>query len=194
MSQRRKGLKLTVLVHTRHAQAFNRMLGRLNPDSELNLMQVTEMSPATAIMLAEKIAQGEFVVIAGDRIPVRAAQHGADLPATRAAVLSPPRVARVPFMGDAAAFPVGPYILASILQCPVYLLFSMRRGNHSEVHFELFRETLHVPRKGRDAALAALATDYAARLEHFCLRAPLQWANFYDFWHLPELDTPDAPS
>jgi predicted LPLAT superfamily acyltransferase len=185
MSQRRKSLKLTVLVHTRHAQAFNRMLARLNPDSQLNLMQVTEMSPATAIMLAEKIAQGEFVVIAGDRIPVGA---------PRAAALAPPRVARVPFMGAPAAFPVGPYILASILQCPVYLLFSMRRGKHSEVHFELFRETLHVPRRGRDAALTALAADYAARLEHYCLRAPLQWANFYDFWHLPELDTPDASS
>lgn len=70
LSLRRAGLKLTVLVHTRHAQAFNRMLARLNPDSQLNLLQVTEMTPATAMLLAEKVAQGEFVVIAGDRVPV----------------------------------------------------------------------------------------------------------------------------
>lgn len=36
-------LKLTVLVHTRHAQAFNQMLAQLDPGSQLNLMQVTEM-------------------------------------------------------------------------------------------------------------------------------------------------------
>ncbi|WP_317202891.1 acyltransferase [Janthinobacterium sp.] len=176
LSRQRPGLRLTVLVHTKHAQAFNRMLARLNPDSQLNLMQVSEMTPATAMLLAERIAAGEFVVIAGDRVPV-----------------SPrPRVAVADFLGAPAAFPVGPYVLASILKCPVYLLFSMRSGARSEVHFELFRESLRLPRQGRDAALAALAGDYAARLQHFCLRAPLQWFNFFDFWHLPELDTPDA--
>ena len=177
LSQRRSGVKLTLLVHTRHAQAFNRLLARQNPDSQLNLMQVSEMSPATAMLLAEKIAQGEFIVIAGDRIPVA----------------SRPRVAMASFLGAPAPFPVGPYVLASALQCPVYLLFSLRIGGASEVHFELFRDSIRLPRQDRDAALAALATEYAARLEHFCRRAPLQWFNFYDFWHLPRLDIPDAP-
>ncbi|MEC5163269.1 MULTISPECIES: LpxL/LpxP family acyltransferase [unclassified Janthinobacterium] len=177
LSRRRAGLKLTVLVHTKHAQAFNRVLARLNPESQLNLMQVTEMTPATAMLLAERVGRGEFVVVAGDRVPVAAK----------------PRVARADFLGAPAAFPVGPYVLASVLQCPVYLLFSMRRGGRYEVHFELFRDTLRLPRQGRDAALAALAADYAARLERFCLRAPGQWFNFFDFWHLPQLDIPDAP-
>lgn len=180
LSQRNARLKLTVLVHTRHAQAFNRMLERLNPDSQLNLLQVTEITPATAMLLAEKVAQGEFVVIAGDRVPV-----------------SPqPRVAVAPFLGQAAAFPIGPYVLASVLQCPVYLLFSTCTGQRPEVHFELFRESLHLPRKAREAMLAELAAAYAARLQHHCLRAPLEWFNFYDFWQLPDtsrLDTPDAP-
>jgi predicted LPLAT superfamily acyltransferase len=179
LSQHNARLKLTVLVHTRHAQAFNRMLARLNPDSQLNLLQVTEMTPATAMLLAERVAQGEFVVIAGDRIPV-----------------SPqPRVALAPFLGQTAALPIGPYVLASVLQCPVYMLFSMRIGRRSEVHFELLRSSLHLPRKSRDAMLAELAADYAARLQHHCLRAPLEWFNFYDFWQLPDttrLDTPDA--
>ena len=176
LSKRQAGLKLTVLVHTKHAQAFNQVLAQLDPDSQLNLMQVTDMSPATAVQLMEKIAQGEFVVIAGDRIPVS----------------SNPRVAVAPFLGAPAPFPVGPYILASLLQCPIYLLFSIRTKRTSEIHFELFRESIRVPRKGRDEALALLVADYAARLEHFCLRAPLQWFNFYDFWHYPTMDTSDA--
>jgi predicted LPLAT superfamily acyltransferase len=176
LSRQRTDLKLTVLVHTRHARAFNQMLARLNPDSQLNLMQVTEMSPATAMLLSERIGQGEFVVIAGDRVPV--SHH--------------PRVAVADFMGAPAAFPVGPYVLASILQCPVYLLFSISTGRRAEVHFELFRDAVRIPRKDRDAALAALAAAYAQRLEHYCLLAPLQWFNFYDFWHLPQLERPDA--
>ena len=177
LSRQRSDLKLTVLVHTKHAQAFNQMLGRLNPESQLNLLQVTELSAATAMVLAERVARGEFVVIAGDRVPVS----------------RKPRVAVVDFLGAPAPFPVGPYVLGSVLQCPVYLLFSARQGARCAVHFEAFRASVRVPRQGRDAALAALAADYAKRLEYHCLRAPLQWFNFYDFWHMPQQDRHDAP-
>lgn len=176
LARRRAGLKINVLVHTKHAQAFNRMLAQLDPDSQLNLMQVSELSPATVMLLSQKVAQGEFVAIAGDRIPV-----------------SPnPRVAAVSFLGDVAPFPVGPYVLASVLKCPVYLLFSMRAGTGSAVYFEHFRDAICLPRTGRDQVLAGLAAEYAARLEHFCLQAPLQWFNFYDFWHLPARDESNA--
>jgi len=177
LSRLRSDLRFTVLVHTKHAQAFNQMLATLNPDSQLNLLQVTDMNAATAMLLAAKIEQGEFVVIAGDRVPVAA--H--------------PRVALADFLGQPAAFPVGPYILGSVLQCPVYLLFSMPRGDRYEVHFELLRESVRLPRKGRDEALGALVAEYAARLQYHCLRAPYQWFNFFDFWHLPQLDISDAP-
>jgi predicted LPLAT superfamily acyltransferase len=49
-----------------------------------------------------------------------------------------------------------------------------------------------LPRGARPQALAELAAAYAARLEHHARRAPLEWFNFYDFWHLPETDSPDA--
>src|SRR5262245_14420408 len=177
LSKQMPGLKLTALIHTKHAERFNRLLARLDPDSQLNMMQVTEMSPGTAMLLSDKIAQGEFVAIAGDRIPV--SQN--------------PRIAFAQFLGKTAPFPVWPYILASLLQCPTYLMFSMRTGKTSEIHFELFRESIHLPRQGRDEILAGLAGEYARRLEDFCLRTPLQWFNFFDFWHLPTVDTPDAP-
>jgi predicted LPLAT superfamily acyltransferase len=172
----RAGFRLTLLVHTKHAESFNRLLAQIDPESQLNLMQVSEVSPATVVLLAEKIGRGEFVAIAGDRIPVS----------------SNPRIASASFLGEMAPFPVGPYVLASLLRCPVYLLFSLRAGRVSEIHFELFRESILLPREGRDEVLAGLVADYARRLEYFCLRAPLQWFNFYDFWHLSTVDTPDA--
>jgi len=176
LSRQHRKMRLTILVHTKHARAFNQMLAALDPQSQLNLMQVTEMTPATAMLLSEKIEQGEFVVIAGDRVPVA----------------PNPRIAIADFLGAPAAFPIGPYVLASILQCPTYLLFPLQLEKHAELHFELLRETIRLPRKGRDEALQPLVADYAARLQHYCLRAPLQWFNFYDFWHLPTLDTHDA--
>jgi predicted LPLAT superfamily acyltransferase len=171
------GLKMTVLLHTKHAEKFNRLLARLNPASGLDVMQVTELSPATAVCLAEKIARGEFVAIAGDRIPV---SHR-------------PRVAVATFLGAPAPFPIGPYILANIFRCPVYLLFTLRAAGAAEIHFELFRDVVCLPRKERERVLAELAADYARRLEVFCRRAPLQWYNFYDFWQLPAMEGRDGP-
>jgi predicted LPLAT superfamily acyltransferase len=169
------GLKLTLLIHTKHALTFNRLLAQMCPDSQANV-QVTELSPATVILLSEKIARGELVVITGDRIPVS----------------EKPRVAPARFLGAQALFPVGPYVLASLLDCPVYLVFSFRAGHASEVHFELFRESIRLPHQGRDEAFAVLAAEYAARLEHYCRRAPFQWFNFYDFWRRPALDAEHA--
>jgi predicted LPLAT superfamily acyltransferase len=172
LSLRTPGLKVTVLVHTRHAQSFNDMLAKLDPRSQLNLMQVTEMTPAMAMQLSERVGRGEFVVIAGDRVPVS----------------DSPRVALAPFLGQSAAFPVGPYVMASVLGCPLYAMFAARHGDAYELHFEALRDTVSLPRRGREKALAELAADYAARLEHHARRTPLEWFNFYDFWHLPGLE------
>jgi len=176
MSKRQPGLKLTVLLHTKHATRFNQLLARVNPDSQLNVMQVTELTPATAALLQNKIDQGEFVAIAGDRIPVA----------------PEPRVALVPFLGAMAPFPVGPYVMASLFHCPVYLLFSLSTRRGWEIHFESFSELIHLPRKDRTAALAVLAGAYAARLESYCRQAPLQWFNFYDFWQVNRLNNDHA--
>jgi len=176
LSLRTPGLRVTVLVHTKHAQAFNDVLAQLDPNSRLNLMQVTDMDAAMAMALSERIGRGEFVVIAGDRVPVS----------------DRPRVALAPFLGRTAAFPVGPYVMAAVLGCPLYAMFATRAGGRYDVHFEPLREQVVLPRRARAEALAQLAADYAARLEHHARRAPLEWFNFYDFWHLPETDSVHA--
>ncbi|MCL1887219.1 MAG: acyltransferase [Betaproteobacteria bacterium] len=166
LSREKPGLSITMLVHTKHAPVFNQLLKQISPDSQLNLMQVTEISPATAILLSEKMQQGECVVIAGDRIPVSVT----------------PRVATASFLGKRAAFPVGPYVLASLMRCPVFLMFTLHRNGMSEIHFEPFSDAIRLPRKDREIALDELAAQYARRLEYYCLQTPMQWFNFYDFW------------
>lgn len=180
LSLQTPGLNITVLVHTRHARAFNDMLAKLDPRSQLNLMQVTEMTPAMAMQLSERIGRGEFVVIAGDRVPVSGAAPGKA------------RVALAPFLGQTAAFPVGPYVMASVLGCPLYTLFATREKDGHALHFERLREEVRLPRRGREAVLAELAGDYAARLERHVRHSPLEWFNFYDFWHLPDSERPHA--
>jgi predicted LPLAT superfamily acyltransferase len=175
LARRNADVKLTVLVHTRHAQRFNRLLAVLNHESQADVIQVADITAATAVELSERVARGEFVVIAADRVPVSAA----------------PRVVTVPFLGDEAPFPVGPYVLAGLLNCRVYLLFCLRAGDGYHLFIEPFAETVRLPRVGRDAALRPIVARFAARLEHYCRMAPLQWCNFYPFW--PVRGSPDPP-
>ena len=50
----REGLRVTILVHTAHAQQFNRILARLNPQATVRLLQVTDFSPAMAMALVDR--------------------------------------------------------------------------------------------------------------------------------------------
>ncbi len=163
--------KINAIVYTDHAIRFNAILARSNPGFAVNLIQVSRLGPDTAIELTEKIDRGELLFIVGDRTP--AAENG--------------RVALAEFLGAPAPFAQGPFILASLLKCPVYLFFCLSEGSGSErrfhIHFEHFVERVELPRKTRDAALQALIQRYADRLAYYCRIAPLQWFNFYDFWH-----------
>lgn len=174
LSQLRPGLRLRVLVHTRHATTFNRLLERLNPNSQVSLQQVTELGVAEAAELSAWVAGGGVVLIAADRVPVAQPELQ-------------PRVTFAPFLGHRAPFPQGPFILGSLLGCPAFLLFCLRRGRRFEAIFEPFAEPLQLPRRGRDDALAAYAARYAARLEERCRSAPFQWFNFFPFWSQHEI-------
>jgi predicted LPLAT superfamily acyltransferase len=158
--------RLLILVHTRHAENFNRVLRDFQPAAVLNTFQVTELGPATAISLKEHVEQGRWVVIAGDRVPVMS--HG--------------RTIDVPFLGQNAPFSAGPYILASLLECPVYLLFCLRDGEYYRLSFEKFADRIDLPRAQRAESLRAYAAKFTERLQDYALRDPFQWYNFFDFW------------
>ena len=165
LAQQNPLLRLNVLVHTRHARQFNQILARLNPEFLLNLIEVTQFNPVTALLLQGKIVAGEFVVIAGDRVPVAASQ-----------------TTTVDFLGHPAAFPVGPYVLASVLKCPLWLLSCVHEDKGYLIQFQQLATHVLLPRKTRALALQAYAAQFANALSHSLKRAPYDWFNFFPFW------------
>jgi predicted LPLAT superfamily acyltransferase len=170
--------RLTILVHTRHAQKFNVLMNRFNSSNRIELLQVTDVDPAMAMMLSERIEAGELIVIAGDRTPVT----------------SGTRTAEVDFLGRKAHMPQGAFILASLLKCPVYLMFCLKQGKQYHIYLELFAERIKFDRKQRKQAIHQTVQNYASRLEYYCLIAPLQWFNFFPFWGRGTDELKDASS
>lgn len=165
LAETRPGLKVNVLVHTRHAEAFNRILRRLHPELGVELIEVTDLDMGLTLKLAERVAAGEFLAIAGDRVPVRGS-----------------KTVRVPFLGAPADFPVGPYLIAGLLGCPLFLMLSLHEDEGYALEFECLAEKVELPRRQREQALATHAQRYADALAVRLRRSPYDWFNFYAFW------------
>ncbi len=170
---RYKNRSINVLLNDRHSQNYNNIMDHLNPDSRLNIYQVDEFNISTILSFKEKIDAGEWLFIAGDRIPLTGIE----------------RTVTVDFFGKKAALPIGPYLLAKALDCPVKLLFSYQNftSKTGQIHLEVidFAEKIVLDRKNKQEDLTKYAQKFATELEKACAQAPFQWFNFYDFW-LPD--------
>jgi len=86
------------------------------------------------------------------------------------------------FLGETADFPVGPWVLASVLSAPVLLLVCIREQGKYHIYFEKLADGGKVPRAERQHFIGQCTEKFARRLEYYVCRQPLQWFNFYDFW------------
>lgn len=182
LGRRHSHIKINALVFTEHAERFNSVMKAVNPNSDLNLIQVSSMGPDTAILLQQKLEQGEWIVIVGDRTSTSKES----------------RSVWAEFLGQEAPFPQGPFMLASVLKAPVFLLFGLRDDNskkpHFNVYFEHFSDKIVLPRRTREQTLQQVVQQYADRLQHYTLKAPLQWYNFFNFWTLSNQHHDDKES
>lgn len=167
--QRYKSKVINILLYDKHAGNFVKMMQKENPDSRLNVFQVDEFDVTTIMMLKEKVDQGEWVFIAGDRIPLSGLQ----------------RTVEVEFYGQKAPLPIGPYMLAKALACPVKYMFSYRQKNQgNRVVFDVTPvcDKVVLSRKDKLNDIKGYAQLFASKLEEHSGHAPYQWFNFYDFW------------
>jgi len=162
--------RITAVVYTEHAQRFNSILAGAHSDFASRVLQISDMGPATAMLMHERIEAGELLVIVGDRVPVGVST----------------RITDVEFLGRTAPFAQGPFTLAHALGCPVYLFFALKQAGRYHIHFEHFADRIVLPRTDRTAHLNTYIQRYAQRLEHYCRLAPLQWFNFFNFWQRPQ--------
>lgn len=173
-------LPLYALMYTANARVLNDALAKLDPDSAARVLQLDpEGGLQSLLRVRELLDEGAIIAIMGDRIPLHTA---------------PDRIVRAPFLGAEAPFPAGPFLLASLLKCPVYLTFGLNRDPDTyDLYCEPFADRIVLPRGDRAAGLQKYVTQYAERLEHFAGKAPENWFNFYDFWADPcRLDDGDS--
>ncbi len=165
--------KITALVFTGNARRFEAIMKEFAPQSPVNLMALQEVGPDLAVRVDELIKEGQIAAIAADRLAVTRKASAVD------------RVSFVPFMGQEAPFAQGPWILASLLHCPVSAMFALKEQGRTIIYAYKLCDELKLDRKNRKQGLEAAIRAYAEILESLAIEHPLEWFNFYDFWAPP---------
>lgn len=168
-----EALPVNILAYFHNARMINTFLETVGADFRGRIIEIDPGDTSYIFAVQAAIERGEWVAILGDRVGVN------------------DKTATANFLGAPARFPTGPYTLAALLRCPLYLTFGLyREPNHYDLYCEPLSEQLELPRGAREAALAAHVQRYADRLEHYCRLAPDNWFNFYDFWRAPASQEP----
>lgn len=112
--------------------------------------------------ISEALQQNEFVCIHADRF------------------VEGNRTVKMDFMGKAADFPVGPFVLAARLQVPVSFVFALKE---SKLHYHFYASRPKVyPVGKRKMQHESMMVDFIAELEAKIGKYPAQWFNYYNFW------------
>ncbi len=157
---------ITMLMDNANAQKMMEILTSLDPGLADSIIGLG--APDSLLRAKARLDAGGLVGVLADRLR----------PGDRAVPC--------PFLGATIRFPEAPFVFAALVGAPVVLCYGLYRGDRRyDLHFELFRERIDLPRAGRSEAIAELVREYASRLEHYTRIAPYNWFNFYDTWAEP---------
>lgn len=79
-------------------------------------------------------------------------------------------------LGKKAKFPQGPFLLASRLKVPVLFVYVMKENKK---HYHLYSRQSQSKYKEEKVILK----EYAENVQWMLNKYPLQWFNYFDFWH-----------
>jgi predicted LPLAT superfamily acyltransferase len=163
LGRKRQGLRVSLVMYEENARKINSVLGAINPDLALEVISLGR--PDSMLKVRESLDRGDFVGMLGDR------------------TLEGESEIRLPFLGEPAAFAMGPLQLAALLKRPVVLMVGLYGGGRRyDVHFEQLADFSNVSTPERTGEVRQAAGRFAARLEHYARLSPYNWFNFYDFW------------
>ncbi len=161
-------MPLSIVGTWQNAKMINALLSSLDPEMPAQVVDSGGDPVSLALTLRDRIANGHLLAMMADRVGPNE------------------KTVEVEFFGEPASFAAGPFLLAAVLKCPVYIVFGLySEPNRYDLFCEPFCEKVVLPRGNREAGLQKAVEQYAERLESYAEQAPNNWFNFFDFWEKP---------
>ena len=163
LGRQQPGLRVVMTMYKKNAQKINQLLSAINPAAELDVVELGQVD--SMLQLHALLDANTIVGMMGDR------------------ALGDEAIRAIPFFGQPAAFPLGPFRMAAVLRRPVIFMVGLYGGGRRyDIHFEKLADFSDVPTGERQAQMEAAMDRYALLLEKYGRMAPHNWFNFYDFW------------
>ena len=158
------GLQVRMLMYPDNAQKINAVLTAINPslaDSVISLGR-----PDSLLTVRDCLQRGECVGALADRHLGKESGTAFD------------------FLGSPATFPDGPFRMAAMLKAQVVFMAGLYLGgNRYRIEFLPVADFTDTLPANRAQAIRDAQAQYVKQLETVCHQAPMNWFNFYDFWH-----------
>ncbi len=157
--------KVNIVMLDAEHQAIKKLLDSVIQKHRVDIIPVKPDSFEHLFLIKEALFNNELVVIHGDRY----------IPGNKTVVRN--------FMGREAAFPTGPFQLATKYNKPVTFVTAVKETKW-HYHFMATKPNLYSNTIGekRKQQLKRVMDDYLQWLEEKVGSYPLQWFNYYYFW------------
>jgi predicted LPLAT superfamily acyltransferase len=117
MGRGKIGLRVAMLMYEQNARKLNATLAAINPKAMQDIISLGRLE--SMLEVRDKLDEGYLVGMLADRSLSDDATHEVD------------------FLGDSAAFALGPWRMAAMLKRPVFLMAGLYLGgNRYQLHFE----------------------------------------------------------
>lgn len=160
----RAGVRVAMAMYEDNARKVRAMMDALRPRVRPHIVPLGRMD--AMLQVRDLLDDGCFVGLLADR------------------TLGEEPVVRVRVLDADAALPVGPMRAAAMLRRRVIFMAALYLGGRRyRLVFAPVADFTDVTPQDREARIAAAVETYAGLLGAQCRAAPLNWFNFYDFWH-----------
>jgi predicted LPLAT superfamily acyltransferase len=155
-------LQMVLLMYEENARNIKQLLSAINPDAQQDIISLGRAG--AMLEVKEQLGKGALIGVLADRS------------------LDDSGNVKVRFLGQEAAFPLGPFRMATMLRHPVFFMTgTYQGGNRYTIHLELVMDADSMATHREQASQLALER-YVQLMEQHCVVAPYNWFNFFDFW------------
>jgi predicted LPLAT superfamily acyltransferase len=141
-----------------HNSIFTEILSSKLDKRSLTVHPTEEIGVETAVVMKDAIANGDLVIMAGDRLSAS----------------NPNAYLRETFLGKSCKFPKGVYVFAKLMDAPIFFATCVRTSwNKYEIHVEEFND---------DLKPKIILQSFTQFLEKETIAHPSEWFHFHDFF------------
>lgn len=149
---------ITIFLSLKQAEIFRNFLNRISVENHVSAYSVEDIGINTAIEIKDKINNGEFIFIAGDRVSENAGMKKFE----------------VDFLNKKIDLPKGTFKLAELIEAPVFFVIAVKIKNKYKFVVKKF--------ENYEKCSKNMASDFSKFIAEWSSKYPFQFYHFYDFF------------